>query len=141
MSTKQTLNLIESYLNDIQLFMKHFSKKYNRNDVLRAWHDGDILQQGNITDDIEYELHGIGCCIIFPDKEVEFDFGPESRFDGFDLWRLKGYLEQCPTFSAKLSEKDLEASFNALVKDGAINKVYESSNLYFFRETKKAANH
>ena len=75
MINNQILSLINEYLKDIHVFMVYFEKKYKRKDVLRAWHDGDIPQSGKVTDSIEYELHGIGCSIFFPDRELDFDFG------------------------------------------------------------------
>lgn len=133
MNINQTLNLINEYLNDVRMFIKYFKEKYHREDVILAWRDGDIPQSGNVTDTIEYELHGIGCCIFFPDREIDFDFGPEMRSDGFDLWRLKKYLNQRPDISKHLSIEDLETTFNNLVKNGTIGKTYPNSNLYFFQ--------
>ena len=102
--------------------------------MLRAWHDGDIPQSGSVTDTIEYELHGIGCCIFFPDREIDFDFGPELSSDGFDLWRLKKYLNKRPDISKYLSIEGLEATFNNLVISGKIGKTYQNSDLYFFQD-------
>lgn len=102
-------------------------------DVLRAWHDGTIPKSGNVTDIIEYELHGIGCFVFFPDREVNFDFGPELWADGFDLWRLKDYLNNRPDISKSLSKDELETNFYDLIKRGVIKKIYQTSNLYFFR--------
>ena len=133
MSINQTLSLINEYLNDVRMFIKCFKIKYHREDVLRAWHDGVIPQSGNVTDTIEYELHGIGCCIFLPNREIDFDFGPELRSDGFDLWRLKKYLNQRSDISKHLSIQELEITFNNLVKNGTICKIYQNSNLYFFQ--------
>lgn len=134
MRTNQTLNLINEYLKDVRIFIKYFEEKYHRKDVLQAWHDGDIPQSGNITDTAGYELHGIGCYIFFPDREINFDFGPELRSDGFDLWRLKGYLNQRPDIANHLSKEELEVAFNNLEKEGVIKKIYQNSNLYFFQK-------
>lgn len=132
MSIDQTVNLINEYLNDICIFIKYFKEKYHREDILRAWHDGDVPQSGNVTDTIEYELHGIGCSIFILNREIDFDFGPELRSDGFDLWRLKKYLNQRSDISKHLSIEELETAFDCLVKNGTIGKVYLNSNLYFF---------
>lgn len=136
-STNQTLNLINEYLNDIRIFMKYFKEKYHIEDILRAWHDGDIPQSSHITDTVEYELHGIGCYIFFPDREINFDFGPESRSDGFDLWRLKGYLNQRPDIARYLSKEELEIAFDNLIKEGVIKKIYQNSNLFFRKQYQK----
>lgn len=133
MKIDQALNLIREYLNDVSLFMKYFKQKYYREDVLRAWHDKTISQNGNVSDTIEYELHGVGCCIFFPNREVDFDFGPGSRSDGFDLWRLKKYLKQRPDISKTLSIEELETSFNALIDSGRIAQNFQGCHLYFFQ--------
>lgn len=134
MSNKQILNLIKDYQNDVKLFMKLFNEKYARKDIIRAWHDGDIPQNGKVTDTIEYELHGIGCCVFFPDREIDFDFGPNLRTDGFDLWRLKQYIKQNTNPGKYPTNDELEVSFNQLAECGAIKKIYENSNLYFFND-------
>lgn len=133
MNKREILNIITDYLNDIHIFMKYFKEKYHREDVLRAWHERSIPKEGNVTDEIEYELHGAGCCILFPDREVDFDFGPNSRFDGFDLWRLKRYLKQRPNLTNTFILDELEIAFNSLVEDGSIFK-FDNSSLYFFKE-------
>ena len=86
------LNLIADYQEEIKKFMKTFKNEYNRKDILRAWHEGVIEKEGSLPGGVEYELHGIGCRIYYSNIEVDFDFGPNNRFDGFDLWRLKEYL-------------------------------------------------
>ncbi|MFZ2315431.1 MAG: hypothetical protein WAW86_07220 [Gammaproteobacteria bacterium] len=136
MSEKNIVNLINDYLDDIQIFMKLFKDKYQREDVLRAWHEGSIPKSGSVTDKVEYELHGVGCCVYFPHREVDFDFGPGSRFDGFDLWRLKQYLSQREDLSGYLSKDDLESEFNRLIENNEIEKVYSNSSLYFFKNSK-----
>lgn len=134
MSNQKTLSLIKDYQRDVKLFMKLFYEKYYRKDVLRAWHDGEVPQEGKLTDSVEYELHGIGCCVFFPDREVDFDFGPDLRVDGFDLWRLQQYIKRNANPEKYPSLDELEVSFKNLVESGRIKKIYNNSNLYFFSD-------
>ena len=134
MNNELTIKLINNYLDDINYFMSLFKKKYGRNDVIKAWREGDIPQFGNVTNEIEYELHGIGCCIFFPNKEVDFDFSKKNRTDGFDLWRLKKYLKQCPEIKKNMNEAELEYHFNELKKNNYIKKIHEDSSLYFLNK-------
>ncbi len=134
MNNKKILDLIKDYQNDVELFMKLFNEKYARKDVIRAWHDGDIPQAGEVANTIEYELHGIGCCVFFPDREIDFDFGPELRTDGFDLWRLKQYVKRNENSKKYPISDELDISFNRLIKSGKIKKTYKNSNLYFLSD-------
>lgn len=136
MSNAIVLNLIQDYLGDIRLIINLFKKKYGRTDILRAWHEGVIPQCGNIGDTAEYELHGIGCSVFFPDRNVDFDFGPEQRIDGFDLWRLKKYLDQRPDVKKYINGEKLEIFFDQLIESKIIVKEYQNSNLYFLFENK-----
>lgn len=126
------LKLIKNYQDEISKFMKRFGSEYERVDLLRAWHEGVIEKEGSLSNGIEYELHGIGYRIYYSNIEVDFDFGPNNRFDGFDLWRLKEYLMFRKDIQENFSPDDLKNFFNELVNDGVIAKIYKNSNLYFF---------
>ena len=130
------LNLINDYQNEVQKFMERFESKYKCSDVLRAWREEIIEKEGHLPDGIEFELHGIGCRIYYPDHEVDFDFGPENRSDGFDLWRLKKYLSQRKDIQQILSVSELEAIFKELEHENIIAKIYDNSNLHFFVKSK-----
>ncbi|MFJ2358477.1 DUF6896 domain-containing protein [Pseudomonas fluorescens] len=39
--------------------------------ILRLWRSKQIERCGEITDEIQYELHGVGCAIHFPSESVE----------------------------------------------------------------------
>ncbi len=125
------LNLIKDYLNEVRGFMECFSGEYGRSDMLKAWREGLIEKDGSLPGGIDYELHGIGCRIYKSDCELDFDFGPENRTDGFDLWRLKGYLSQRTDIQKILDIDDLSISFNELESEGVIVKLYGNSSLYF----------
>ncbi|WP_409373131.1 DUF6896 domain-containing protein [Pseudomonas sp. VD-NE ext] len=42
-------------------------------------------RRGQITNGIQYELHGVGCAIHFPSESIVFDFGSNKRINGFDV--------------------------------------------------------
>lgn len=42
---------------------------------------------------VSYYFHGIGCRVEFGTLVVDFDFGSDGRFDGFDAWRLSLFAE------------------------------------------------
>lgn len=125
------LDLINDYLREIHVFMKMFEKKYGRTDILRAWREDVVSQSGMVSDEVEYNLHGIGCCIMFSNREVDFDFGQQNQTNGFDLWRLKKYLNNRADLKEQLSSDELEACFNEMIENGLIKKLYKNSTLYF----------
>ena len=109
-----------------------FKQEIGETAPLKAWHDGQLPQTGKLSDEIEYQFHGIACLLIFSDYEVDFDFGPEGRMDGFDLWRLNGYLGSCKDKYSAYSEEQLKNDFTAAVSSGEIYKLQKSSsNLYY----------
>ena len=132
MKKETLLRLIKDYQAEVDKFMRRFENEYNRTDLLKAWHEGLIEKEGSLSGGVEYELHGIGCRIYYSNIEVDFDFGPNNRFDGFDLWRLKEYLSFRKDIQKSLAVDDLKDCFNELVNDGVIAKIYENSNLFFF---------
>ncbi len=89
--------LIVEYLKEVEQGLKLIDQKIGRRDILAAWRQKLLPRKGVLQDGIEYELHGIGCCLIFPDHMVDFDFAPGGRSDGFDLWRLGLYVRQFVT--------------------------------------------
>ncbi|WP_422396291.1 DUF6896 domain-containing protein [Pseudomonas trivialis] len=38
----------------------------------------------------------MGCSVYLPEVCVDFDYGPDGRLDGFDLWRLYVYACELP---------------------------------------------
>lgn len=62
---------------------------------LRAWRKGRLPQKGyvDVAKTISYCFHGVGCCVEFGTKTIDFDYGLEGRCDGFDAWRLSIYAD------------------------------------------------
>jgi len=127
-------NAIHEYLGVIENSLKLFEQRFGRRDVLSAWRQGVLSKDGMLTDDVEYELHGVGCYVSSPSFDIDFDFGPGGRSDGFDLWRLGKYLGQFPERFPEYQDKGhLEAAFEQLIKSGMISQKFpEQSSLYFF---------
>ena len=121
-----------------------------RGHLLRAWRRSSlppdpaadakngpaIPQRGTLdTDrDITYSFHGAGCRLEFGDHMVDFDFGPDQRFDGFDAWRLHLLAESFPDFHM-FSEVDIaQQHLSDLAATGRISKLKSEigGHLYFF---------
>jgi hypothetical protein len=76
----------------------------------------------------------------FKDKIIDFDFAffPEPRHDGFDLWRITGFIQnQISKYPEYQDKNKIENDFNELIKNGIIikPKLDNITTLYFFRET------
>ena len=120
-----------------------------RGHLLRAWRrsslppdpadaeDGPAIPQRGVLDaerNITYSFHGIGCRLEFGDHMVDFDFGPDQRFDGFDNWRLHLLAESLPEFH-QFSDVDIaQQHLSQLATTGRITKLDSTigGHLYFF---------
>ncbi|SMP44610.1 hypothetical protein SAMN06265222_1011164 [Neorhodopirellula lusitana] len=120
-----------------------------RGHLLRAWRrsllppdstdteDGHAIPQRGVLDadrNITYSFHGIGCRLEFGGHTVDFDFGPDQRFDGFDAWRLHLLAESLPEFH-HFSDVDIaQQHLSQLETNGRITKLDSTfgCHLYFF---------
>src|SRR5471030_2553125 len=95
MSYKNELleKLIVDFLSKVEKAAVLLQEKFGTRCILRLWHSKKIEQCGTISDNITYELHGVGCAVYLPEACIDFDYGPNGRTDGFDVWRL--YLLAC----------------------------------------------
>jgi hypothetical protein len=105
---------------------------------MKAAGEGVLPRSGELSDGVEYQLHGIGCRVEFPDYEVDFDFA--SSVDvGFDAWRLWIYAEQFPDRYPDYQERAaVEAALADLVAAGAARPFGGNSNLFRLDEEAKA---
>lgn len=140
------IDLITDYQESVERVMKAFQQEFDRTDLLTAWkHDKIFTQIGSIKKHQikRYAFHGIGLSVDFDDNtSVDFDFAflPEERHDGFDLWRLRLFVESQPhKYQNYLDKYKLEQEFNRLIEAGIIINpdVNPSTTLYFFKSTIK----
>jgi hypothetical protein len=110
-------------------------QSFGTKNILRLWRSKKIPQRGSVTDDVTYELHGIGCSVYLSEICVNFDYGPDERIDGFDSWRLYMYACEVPSKYKKYTHKEsLELEFSEYLKKGKAKKITGSlSNLYFMQ--------
>ena len=94
------LPLIEAYQSHVAEACQLFRSKLGvTGNILAAWrripfddYDSDdkpsIPGSGTLdaNRNITYSFHGIGCRVMFGSLDVDFDFGPRGRHDGFDSW-------------------------------------------------------
>lgn len=132
----QTLeDLIAEYLAQVKKATDLLECSFGTKNILRLWRSKKIPQRGLVTDDVTYELHGIGCRVYLSEICVDFDYGPDGRVDGFDPWRLYTYACEVPRRFKKYTDREsLEREFDDYLKKGKAQKINGSmSNLYFIQ--------
>lgn len=133
---KNLEDLITDFLSKVESGTELLQKKFGTRNILRLWRSKQIERCGEITDEIQYELHGVGCAIHFPSESVDFDYGSNSRIDGFDVWRLYIYASDRPLIYEKYCDKKtLEKEFKELISLNRIEKMSTNDNLYVLVKT------
>ncbi|OPA94079.1 hypothetical protein BFW88_09755 [Pseudomonas fluorescens] len=135
MKTQTLENLITEYLAQVKKATDLLEQSFGTKNILRLWRSKKIPQRGSVTDDVTYELHGIGCSVYLSEICDDFDYGPDERIDGFDSWRLYMYACEVPSKYKKYTNKEsLELEFSEYLKKGKAKKITGSmSNLYFMQ--------
>ena len=128
---KDLEDLITDFLSKVESGTELLQKKFGTRNILRLWRSKQIERCGEITDGIQYELHGVGCAIHFPSESVDFDYGSNNRIDGFDVWRLYIYASDRPSkYKKYCDKKTVEKEFKEYIASGRIEKMSPSDNLY-----------
>jgi hypothetical protein len=130
--------VIRAFQAEVQRGLALFQQHRGLNDV-RSWRDRGLTRTGYLDADErhEYFFHGIGCRLqLRPDLHIDWDFGHDGRMDGFDLWRLKIFLEERPELQRILPPAALKQSFEAAVRDGSIVSPWRAQhdNLYYIAD-------
>jgi hypothetical protein len=89
---------------------------------LRAKVSKQIPHEGFI-DDLFYSFHGTGCYFELKSANInlDVDFGPNDRCDGFDLSRICNFYENFSVeFPHLVAEGNIETGFFSLVKKNVI---------------------
>jgi hypothetical protein len=96
------LRLVGRYTDIVARVVAALKAQAKDSDVLRAVVDGRLPRDGVLGEGGEggeYRFHGIGCEATIEGVEVDFDFGPAGRHDGFDAWRLHLFAKNLPEFA------------------------------------------
>ena len=60
-----------------------------------------VIPKSGIIENLKYYFHGAGCYFELNDgTELNIDFGPNNRCDGFDLYRLSFFLKHSLVISS-----------------------------------------
>ncbi|MFO8013107.1 MAG: hypothetical protein R6X20_07360 [Phycisphaerae bacterium] len=92
------LAMIGDYQRRVGRFVQAAKAFLGEEDLLAASLAGRLPEEGRLDDaqGSAFCFHGTGCEVRTVDAEVDFDFGPEGRHDGFDAWRLHTFAESRP---------------------------------------------
>lgn len=96
-----------------------------------AWASTKLPAMDALKGGIRYRKHGYGCEVFLPGGVVDFDFGANGEYDGFDPWRLKSFAKGRLTEYGLSSEQDVDDLFKAAAQSGAL--IYSGYILYYFR--------
>lgn len=98
-----------------------------------GWQQRKFPRTGTLRDGSEYQFHGIGVSVVRNDIEVDFDFGPGGRTDGFDAWRLWRFAtnrgSQYPEFQ---DLKAVEAALKSAIDMGAARRSGDAHDYLFY---------
>ena len=134
---KSLEDLINDFLSKVDIATLLLEKRFGTRNILRLWRSNQIQRCGDITDNTQYELHGVGCIVHFTTESVNFDYGSNSRIDGFDVWRLYIYALDRPLIYEKYCDKKtLEKEFKEFISLNRIEKMSINDNLYVLVKTK-----
>lgn len=110
-------------------------RSFGTKSIFRLWGTKKIPRYGTIVGDVTYELHGVGCRLYLPEICIDFDYGPDGRVDGFDVWRLYMYACELPhRYKIYTNKETLDHDFNEYLKLGKAKRIPGSmSRLYFIQ--------
>lgn len=128
-------DLIQRYQEAVDGIVSALRHAFKEWDLLGAQRRGEIPREGTLGE-LEYWFHGVGCRAIANGTEVDFDFGPDGRTDGFDAWRLWTFARQNAARYPKLQRReDVEAALACLEASGEIERPRSapSPHLWYLR--------
>jgi hypothetical protein len=108
-------------------------KKYLETDEPHNW-ASPIEQVGMLGGKHKYFFHGVGCKVHISKKDiVDFDYGANGRIDGFDEWRLYGFISTRRKIYPNVEESDIKQWFGEAIEAKEIKKSdsREYGNLYY----------
>ncbi|HZF51497.1 MAG TPA: hypothetical protein VE093_22730, partial [Polyangiaceae bacterium] len=96
-----------------------------------------VIQVADITlIAISFSFHGVGCRATVDGVEVDFDFGPDGRTDGFEAWRLWYFAQQNPQKYPQFQRlEDVQAALERLALSGEIEcpRAAPSKHLWYLK--------
>lgn len=95
-----------------------------------------IPQKGKTADGLQYYKHGFGVAIRFEGGEIDFDFGDEGQYDGFDAERLYRFAMDCKLATSYTSSAEVRMDIE---EAEAMREIQHSGFLYYLVDPKHLA--
>ena len=108
-------------------------KKYLDTEEPHNW-GPPIEQVGVLGGKHKYFFYGVGCKVHLSKMDiVDFDYGANGRIDGFDEWRLCGFISTRSKKYPHIQESDIKLWFQEAIGANEIQKSNsrEYGNLYY----------
>ncbi|PVD52885.1 hypothetical protein DC498_08160 [Terrimonas sp.] len=128
------MDVIKDYLSCAKYVCGLLIDYYQVNETLMRARVLETIPKEGFVENIYFRFHGRGCFFKYDGGEIDIDFGPKGRFDGFDLYRIKKFLETNTRFKINQSDNDfIEKQFNMFIRNHVIGKLpgYEDDFLYY----------
>lgn len=139
--TTPILTLIHDFLATAAEGVSRVQKEFGAERVRMGPVRGGFPRFGHLPGGAEYGFHGIGLFVEVDGVRVNFDFGQDGRYDGFDVWRLWHFAKQSPTkYPAFRSEDHVSTAMQPLIENGAVVRSSDPHDRNFYlpgREIKR----
>jgi len=130
------IELIYHYMTMTTAATAQLQRQLGIANLLQSWRQRQVSQRGILSDDSAFQFHGVGCCIERTDGiDIDFDFGPGGRADGFDTWWLWQFARQFPTRYPDFQQQDLVEKAPSVLADKGIVGLLdaERDGLFYLR--------
>ena len=130
------LQLIVDYQRAARAAVVGLKRQSGSSNPFHAWRAGKLRQSGRLIQPRgKYSFHGTGCRFEIGGRNVDVDFGPSGRHDGFDAWRLQQYAESAFEW-LDLHSSTINRSLRNLESTGLIVRpeLDPSPHLYYFTD-------
>jgi hypothetical protein len=95
------------------------------------WTGINAEQRGETPCGIKYFIHGYGIAMNDGKIKVDFDLGDEGQINGFDAWRLEGFIKDNNIETTIKNGKNIETAIKEAETSGDI--LFSGYILYYLK--------
>ncbi|WP_407667150.1 DUF6896 domain-containing protein [Myxococcus qinghaiensis] len=117
------IELIHQYLQMVQHLSQRLTESFGVSELLSGRREKTIPRAGTTDSGLEYRFHGNGCWISDGARQVDFDWMPDGRIDGFDAWRLHRFSDDNPAVVGVRTHDEVQTELDGLRGRGSIQVV------------------
>ena len=90
-----------------------------------------IRDKNYIANGRKIRPHGIGMVVETEKEKIDFDFGKNGEFTGFDSYRLANYIRLNKVQTTLDSEEKVKKEFEKAIKSSLLRKGTGMGNVYY----------